>query len=70
MTKRLRESDDLLGQLKLVCNDPHQVQGILASQNIATIPDVVTRLLTATSSDAPNDAKRQKKVRVGFSYSA
>ncbi|KAH7709174.1 hypothetical protein AAVH_23562 [Aphelenchoides avenae] len=60
MTKRPHESDDLLEQLKLACNDPLQVQGILESQNIATIADVVTRLLTATNSYVPNHAKKAR----------
>ncbi|KAH7709176.1 hypothetical protein AAVH_23564 [Aphelenchoides avenae] len=60
MSKRPRESDELLEQLRLVCNDPHHVQGILANQNVATIADIVTRVLTAANSDAPSNAKRQK----------
>ncbi|KAH7721736.1 hypothetical protein AAVH_10814 [Aphelenchoides avenae] len=61
MSKRPRESDDLVEQLKLVCNDPLKVQGILANQNIVTVADVVTRLLAATISETPNPAKHGKK---------
>ncbi|KAH7711391.1 hypothetical protein AAVH_21295 [Aphelenchoides avenae] len=61
MSKRPRESDDLLEQLQLVRNDPLQVREILESQNIATVADFVTGLLNATISDAPDTAKRQKK---------
>ncbi|KAH7709172.1 hypothetical protein AAVH_23560 [Aphelenchoides avenae] len=61
MPKRLRESDDVLEQLTLLRNDPLRVQQILESQDSATIAGIVTGLLNATISDAPNPAKHQKK---------
>lgn len=63
MPKRPHESDDLLEQLKLVRDDPLQVQGILENQNIATIANVITTLLTVSDAAIPDHAKRQKKVQ-------
>lgn len=62
MSKRPHEYDNLLDQLKLACNDPLQVRGILGSQDIDTIADLVIRLLAVTDCDATNHAKHQKKV--------